>query len=323
MPNNILPPILNLMDPQLPQTTIIKPDAKTSGGLFNIKKVILILGVVVLLVIAIAAAYYLFMAKPKPAAPEEKVLPPITGAVFILSADPLESTVGNQIKVSVLIKSDLDTANLFVAKLKFPSDLLQAERIDLRSESTASGFIKNWFISNWVENTIDNNTGSVSLVGGVPNPGFQTQPESSGSAMADVIFEAIASGQAKITFDDTSAIYRNSDNINILVDKKDITVKILGEKPVSSDLVVLPTEEVTASPSLTPTLTLTPTPSDPFEGDANKDGKTDLADLSFFLTVWGKSGFEIPEADLNKDGVINAFDYSNLIKILKDSGQIQ
>lgn len=314
------------MEPQLPQTTIVKPDVKVGNGSSNIKKIIFVFGVIILLVVAIYVAFNLFIARPKPPVVEEKVPPPITGAVFILNANPLEATIGGQVRVSVLIKSDLDAANLFVAKLKFPSNLLQAESIDLRSESTASGFIKNWFISNWVENTIDNNTGSVSLVGGVPNPGFQTQPESSGSAMADIIFKSIAPGDAKITFDDTSAIYRNSDNINILVNKKDIIVIILGEKPVSSDS-AMPTveEDITTTPSLTPTLSLTPTPTlaGPLEGDINKDGKTDLTDLSFFLTIWGKSGTEAPNADLNKDGVINAFDYSKLMQILKNSNLIQ
>lgn len=297
------------MDPQLPQTTpqttIIKPEAKTGGGQFSIKKIIFVFGVIVLLGLAIGVAYYLFMARPKPVTVEEKLPPPKQGASFILSANPLEATIGGQIRVSVLIKSDLDAANLFVAKLKFPNDLLQAQSIDLRSESTSSGFIKNWFISNWVENTIDNNTGSVSLVGGVPNPGFQTQPESSGSAMADVIFVPVKAGDAKIAFDDTSAIYRNSDNINILVAKKNATVKISGEKAE---------EEITAVPSPTPT----PVSTGSLEGDINKDGKTDLTDLSFFLTVWGKSGFEVPVADLNEDGSINAFDYSKLNKILTD-----
>lgn len=305
------------MDQQLPQTTIIKPGVKPSGGLLNIKKIIFILGIVILLIVAVSVAYYLFLAHPKPPVVEEKPPPPKTGAVFILSADPLESTVGGQIRVSVLIKSDLDSANLFVAKLKFPSNLLQAKSIDLRSEATASGFIKNWFISNWVENTIDNNTGSVSLVGGVPNPGFQTQAESTGSAMADIIFKAVAPGEAKIVFNDTSAIYRNSDNINILVAKKDITVKILGENQTS------PTLTPTLSPSPTPTSTVAPTPTGPLEGDINKDGSADLKDLSIFLSVWGKSGFEISEADLNIDGVVNAFDYSKLIQILKNANLIQ
>lgn len=314
------------MEPQLPQTnpqtTIIKPEAKTGGGLFNIKnikKIIFVFGVIALLSLAIGVAYSLFMARPKPPVVEEKLPPPKLGAVYILNADPLEASVGGQIKVSVLIKSDLDAANLFVVKLKFPSDLIQAKSIDLRSESTASGFIKNWFISNWVENTIDNNTGSVSLVGGVPNPGFQTQSESTGSAMADVIFESIAPGDAEIAFDDTSAIYRNSDNINILVDKKDITVKILGENSASSESVISVVQPVTIFPSLTPT----PTPTGPLEGDVNNDGRVDLKDLSFFLSVKGKSGFEIPNADLNKDGVINVFDYSKLMQILKNANLIQ
>lgn len=299
--------ILKLMNPELPQTTVVDRSEKKSGGMFDLKKIILIAGGLLLILILALAAY--MMTRPK--LQEAVVTPPLppSGAMFILSADQAEATLGAQIKVSVLVKSDADSANLFVAKLKFPNNLLEAKSIDLRSESSSSGFIKNWFISNWVENTIDNETGSVSLVGGVPNPGFQTQSESSGSAMADIIFALKAPGDANITFDDTSTIYRNSDNANILVSKTGVTVKILGENPVTS--------------SVPASITPTPTSSGSLEGDVNQDGKVDLQDLSVLLSVWGNSQGQYPKADINQDGVINSFDYSKLNTILKDAGLVQ
>lgn len=316
------------MDQQLPQTTIINSGVKEDIKTFAPKKIIPIIGILLLLAISSGVAYYLLKAHPKPQERIQVPPPPVQGAMFVLDANPMQSTLGGQIKVSVLVKSDQDSANLFVAKLKFPNNLLQAKSIDLRSESTSSGFIKNWFISNWVENTIDNNTGSVSLVGGVPNPGFKSQPESSGAAMADVIFIPKSPGEASISFDDTSTIYRNSDNANILISKKGITVKILGENPVASpSATITPTVEIivstTPTPTSTSTLTLTPTSVGPLKGDVNQDNKVDLQDLSALLSAWGNLQGQYPQADLNHDGAVNVFDYAELTKILRDAGIFQ
>lgn len=303
------------MDQSLPNSTIANSELKEPSQTFQVKKIILIIGVVLLIVAALGVAYFFLIARPKP--PESVIPPaiPIKGASFILTAEPIEATLGGQVRVTVSVKSDADPANLFVAKLKFPKQLLVAKSIDLRSEATASGFIKNWFISNWVENTIDNNSGSVSLVGGVPNPGFQSPGGSSGSAMADIIFIPKSPGEAKITFDDTSTIYRNSDNRNILISKQDVTVKIMEGALVAS-------AAATPTPSLssTPTPTLSPVIS--LEGDINQDGKVDFLDMSILLSDWGKTA-SAARADLNSDGIINAFDYSKLTKILKDAGLVQ
>lgn len=302
------------MDPPLPNVTIANPEVKNPTQTPRLKKIIIIVGAVLLVAASLGAAYFFLMTRPKP---QESVIPPVIptkGASFILTAEPPEATLGGQIRVTVSVKSDDDPANLFVAKLKFPKQLLLARSIDLRSEATASGFIKNWFISNWVENTIDNSSGSVSLVGGVPNPGFQSQNGSVGSPMADIIFTPKSLGEAKITFDDTSTIYRNSDNRNILVSKKDVTIKILEGELIAS-------VSATPSPSPTPTPTLSPVVS--LEGDINQDGKVDLLDLSVLLSDWGKPNSEAMRADLNSDGIINVFDYSKLTKILKDAGLIQ
>lgn len=310
------------MDSNLPESTIISPDLKPSQPDVNIpvksNRLSFIIGGAILFIILLGLGGYSFLKMKNQPPPEVSIPPPPPikeGAIFFLQADPNEASLGGQIKVTVFVKSDLDAANLFIAKLKFSNQFLQAKSISLRSESTSSGFIKDWFISNWVENTIDNNTGSVSLVGGVPNPGFQTQKESSGSAMADIIFEAKAPGDDVVSFDDTSAVYRNSDNANILVGKTGTTVKITST--------LTPSPTITSTPSVTTSPTPSPTPSGPLEGDINQDGKVDLQDLSSLLSFWNKTGSDIVKADLNKDGRINSFDYARLVKILKDTGLVQ
>lgn len=85
------------------------------------------------------------------------------------------------------------------------------------------------FIKNWVENYYDNQAGTVSLVGGVPSPGFRTQTGDLGTSMAKITFTVKKVGEATISFDQDSAIYRNSDNTNILNIRKDATVKIMAE----------------------------------------------------------------------------------------------
>jgi hypothetical protein len=298
------------MQPDLPTAqseTVVIPSSEAQPSSQGRKKII-ILGVgASVIIIIIGAVFFILSGQKKPSLPPVKEEPvKQENAGFSLTAEPLEATVTGQVKVSVWARSPIDNANLFVAKLKFPTTLLQAKNISLaKAESSSSGFIKNWFVSNWVENSIDNNAGSVSLVGGVPNPGVKTPAESSGSAMAEVLFQAKAAGKAEITFDDTSAIYRNSDNVNILTTKLGVTVDIVGSVPVEA--------------SATPTLSVTPNPTKApvsLEFDLNDDGKVNAQDISILLSLWGTNSSELPKADFNKDGLINTFDYAKLIRNL-------
>ncbi len=62
------------------------------------------------------------------------------------------------------------------------------------------------------------------------------------------------------------------------------------------------------------------------KGDGNNDGKVDLADLSVLLTHYSKSkdndGDYPFEIDENNDGLINVFDFSQLIVLLRSGGII-
>lgn len=253
---------------------------------------------------------------PEPNPPPVKVTPAPDAFTtsLILSATNTSYAVGDKIVVSLMAKSDNDAANLFVAKMHFPKDLLQVVNIDFKSGTES--FISDWFVTNWVENTYDNNTGTISLVGGVPNPGYKTDPASEGALMADIILEAKRGGSATIAFDATSSVYRNFDNANILKTKKDLTLQITEATSTAS-----PTPS-TGGVIPAPTPTSEATPSVLLEGDVNGDTKVDLTDLSALLTFWNKSGSEVGKADLNKDTVVNTFDFSALSNILIKLGVI-
>lgn len=215
---------------------------------------------------------------------------------FSLTPSAATFLTGDEVRVSIIARSDADAANLFVVRLKFPSDLLEAQSINLQPQGGSSAFIKDWFISNWVENVFDNTTGSVSLVGGVPAPGLKTIPGQT-PILAELVFKAKKSGPAVISFDNTTAIYRNLDNANILTTKREVTFKIIPSA---------------GEPSPPPSLVV---------GDLNQDGKIDLADLSVILTRFGQTEPKI--ADLNSDGIINSFDYSAEIQILAAASVIR
>ncbi len=140
---------------------------------------------------------------------------PVTGneASFILSIDSREVSAGQKFSVDLLVRTGSDSANLFVAKLEFPPEELEV-----------SSIITDYFIQNWAERGFDNDEGIVSLVGGVPNPGFLT--EGTLAKMATIEFIAKAKGEVSITFDEESEVYRNLDNVNILQIKKDLSIAI-------------------------------------------------------------------------------------------------
>lgn len=158
------------------------------------------------------------------------------------------SSVGlNQVfTLDLMARSDVDAANLFAGKFTYPSSLLEVVSID----TTGS------FVTNWVEQTYDNATGKLSIIGGLPNPGLLTT--GSNVLMAKVTFRSKTTGNATINNDSGAAIYRNSDNIDILDSSKDqsFTVNITTASPSPT-----PTPTATPTPSPTPTPTPTPTPS--------------------------------------------------------------
>lgn len=230
-----------------------------------------------------------------------------------------EAIIGDVVPVRVAVGTPNEAANLFVAKISFPKDKLKVVSIDK----------ENSFIVNWTEEFFDNNTGQISLVGGVPTPGHKTNPNDTPpkDTLAHIRFEVIDHGTATIDILGTSEIYSNSTNQNILQKTKNTTLNIqapAGESPSPS-----PSAEVSPSPSASPSSS--PSPSASAEncnqkGEANNDCLINLKDLSILLTNFSalNSAPAGKEAlDFNNDGKINTFDFSAMSDKLFQLGVIR
>lgn len=136
--------------------------------------------------------------------------------MFQLSPNTSVLKVGDTVAVKLNTRADVSPVNLLKAKISYNKDLLSLDRIEYT----------NSIVKNWVEQFSDNATGTISLVGGIPNPGFQTKLDVATFPMALIYFKAIKPGTAKLFITDESAIYTNVDNINILVGKDSIAFDI-------------------------------------------------------------------------------------------------
>ncbi len=145
------------------------------------------------------------------------------GLACLLPGNPAPQ---EEFSVKLYARSDIEGANLFEAKMSFPKDLVEVKEI-----KTEGGFAENW-----VENFYDNDTGEISLTGGVPAPGYQTQTGGESGLMAAIVFKAKALGKGAVAFKDTSSIYSNLNNINILTVKRnyDLSVEVKPSPTPSS-----------------------------------------------------------------------------------------
>ena len=156
-------------------------------------------------------------------------------AEFSLSG-PASVIAGQQFNLLLRAKSP-EAANLFASSLNFDPELLEVVSIDTQGS----------FITQWVnDNAFDNMAGQISLIGGVPTPGYAN---ASNATMATIVLKAKAAGSALIGFGANSAIYRNSDNKNILV------------TPIASSTVTVTGVAPSPSPSVAPSPSVTPVPS--------------------------------------------------------------
>ena len=147
--------------------------------------------VVLLLVAGLAVGVYLVQTRtnlfPKaavsqPTGPETSftLIGPSGCTAGILCTFYGKQQLQEEFAVRLYARSDIETANLFTAKMTYPMDIVEIKEI-----KTGNSFIKNW-----VENFYDNKTGEISLVGGVPAPGYQTQVGGESALMASIVFRA-------------------------------------------------------------------------------------------------------------------------------------
>ncbi|MDO8619707.1 MAG: hypothetical protein Q7R49_07325 [Candidatus Daviesbacteria bacterium] len=258
------------------------------------------------LVVGLLSGLYLVQTKTN-LFPKASVSGPITPtAGFYSSVQNTAPNVGDVFAVKLLAHSDIDASNLFKAKLTFNKTVLSVDHIDYTGT----------FITSWVEQTSDNTTGTISLVGGVPNPGIKT---TSGAPMAIIYFKGLAAGSGALTYvsgTNGSAIYRNSDNADVAT-----VFSTSGSINVGTPIIPLPTPSPTSSPTSTPTPAPSATPL-PGTGDGSGDGKVDLTDLSVLLSDYGKTTGFRQGIDMNGDSKINVFDFGLMRNLLIQKGII-
>ena len=222
--------------------------------------------------------------------------------------------VGQEFAVTVLARSDIENSNLFVSKINFPTDLLEVVSIDDDLS----------FITSWAEQFYDNQTGQISLVGGVPSPGFKSN--NVGSVMATINFKAKAPGTALVDLTTASQIFSNSNNQNIIQKTTDASIVITGTA-------VSPSPNISPSPIASPSASVSPSPvpspsesCSTMKGDGNADCVVNLTDLSIMLSNFSATN-PVPAGkqllDFNDDNRINTFDFSRMADKLFQLGIIK
>lgn len=252
--------------------------------------------ILLILLAGIAVGVYLITSGPLKIFPRASVSSPVTPQTSFILNDP-EATkikqVGSEFKVFIWARSDIEPANLFTAKLQYPSHLLEVVSMDKAGS----------FITSWVEEYFDNDTGIISLIGGVPAPGLSTVPNNT-QFMVSITFRAKNAGTAVVIFSDDSAIYSNANNIDILTVKEPLTLSLGGST-------------VPPSPTSAPTPTPTSTPSfcNACAADISKNGRVSVVDYSSAVTcvsrgISGKddAGRACSLSDIDQNGVVDQKD---------------
>lgn len=139
--------------------------------------------------------------------------------------------VGELLTVSVMIKTDLDQANLFATNLVYPSD-----RFDFVSFNTSDSVIQLWVEQKNSPPSPGSNLAKITLIGGIPTPGLKTT--TTDALFAKVILRAKNPGLAEINPDVEHGIYRDSDNVNIFDTRIDPAIKNISIVAADSSIPV-------------------------------------------------------------------------------------
>ncbi|MCA9389866.1 hypothetical protein KC571_00520 [candidate division WWE3 bacterium] len=172
-----------------------------------------------------------------------------------LTIDPSTQTVAvdSIFTVEIRVNTDGTNVNTVAANLSFNSADVTPQTIDQSGS----------FVSIWFENSIGSD--EVRMTGSVPSPGVSGD----NLLFARVTFLANAANTTQIAFNDDSAIFRDSDNVDILTSSVGSVVTITTEAvtptPTGQGTTPAPTSATTITPGTSPTPgsgTGSPTPSD-------------------------------------------------------------
>lgn len=184
--------------------------------------------------------------------------------------------------------------------------------------------VPHYFIQTWIENIFDNQTGSIKLTGGIPDPGMKNNVGDYG-LMARFKFQALPGTNGKtgkIEFlENGTELYKNSDNLILApVIKRNLTVNINNQ----SGSTVVNTTATQPTPTPTPIPTAVAVAAQPvLSPDLNKNNKADLGDISVFLSRFKGNGGNAGTIDLDGNKVLNTRDFSLIIRYLQDNKVIR
>jgi hypothetical protein len=134
-----------------------------------------------------------------------------------------------ELSVKVLISSDQDGVNLINSQIQFPVESLAVDSIGTDKLEDQVGGAR--VSRKWIEKKFDNSLGTVSLLLAIPD-GLKTEPGKK-FEVAVINFKAKSQGPARITFAESSALYKITDNSKVLLPKKDLYLTLAY---ISSDI---------------------------------------------------------------------------------------
>lgn len=200
-----------------------------------------ILIIILILLAGLALGVYLVQQRTN-IFPKASVSDPIGPETSLsLSGNTATLVAGMDTTIHILVRSDIEAANIFSAQISYPANLL--EIVSSNSSVNDSTYIP-IEEDDWLEEYIDNNNGKASFIGGLPDPGYRTSPTTGSVKLISLTFRAKGTGSGEITLDGTSAIYSNSTSENILTTTRNIAIAInpfvaASAAPTSSEQISL------------------------------------------------------------------------------------
>lgn len=160
------------------------------------------------------------------AAVTEKLPEAVTG-IFLESKLSLQSQ-GGIIPVDIYLKSPLDQVNLVNAQISFNPSLLGIDKIATGSADPSSPAVFN----KWFEADFNNDSGHVSIISGLPNPGVKTSGSGDEKVyLATMFLRPKNPGTAVLQISQDSQILRNADNVNIFKTGNDLALNLSAAVP--------------------------------------------------------------------------------------------
>ena len=135
--------------------------------------------------------FVLLSARPAQAAQGSLTLIPGSGTVL----------TNQTFNIEIRANTGGETINTVTANLSYPIDKIKVTKVD-----TANSFITIWF-----ENSIAQGLGKVKLTGSISSPGISGTNLLLATLTLQALVPTTAANPANVSFDNTSAMYRNSD----------------------------------------------------------------------------------------------------------------